>query len=158
PGRSDVDVLAIVEEPPSDAELAAFVEAIASLRDRTPAPADVRVVARSVAAAPTPSPPMEAYVRIEPGGDPGLEVETRSPGERDLVVELSVCRSHGRNLVGPPPPELIGDVPDEWVSAVGAAVLADWQRLDYDPALGAFMVLTTCRIWRFAEEQVHCTK
>ena len=95
---------------------------------------------------------MEAYIRIEPDADSGLEVETCKRGERDLVVELSVCRAHGRSLVGPPPLELIGEIPDERVTAVGAAVLADWQRLDNDPDLGAFMVFTTCRIWRFAEE------
>jgi hypothetical protein len=38
-------------------------------------------------------------------------VERRHPGERDLVVELSMCRAHGRSLVGAVPAGLIGEVP-----------------------------------------------
>ena len=69
-----------------------------------------------------------------------------------------MCRAHGRSLAGPSPAELIGQVPDEWVVDVGAEVLATWQSLEYDPEMAAFMVFTTCRIWRFAEERVHCSK
>jgi hypothetical protein len=53
---------------------------------------------------------------------------------------------------------VIGDVPDEWVSEVGAEVLATWQRQEFDPAMAAFMVFTACRIRRFAREHVHCSK
>ena len=96
-------------------------------------------------------------MRLDPAEE-RLEVETR-PLRRDLVVELSVCRAHGRSLTGKEAPELIGEVPDEWLMDVGDEVLATWLRQDYDPAMGgAFMVLTACRIWRFAEERVHCSK
>lgn len=155
PGRSDVDVLAIVDSRPSDDQLDALVAAVGALAGRATATADLRVVTRAAAAMPTPAPPMEAYLRLEKHG---LDLETRSPGERDLVIEFSVCRAHGVSLVGPAPAELIGDVPDEWVQNVGTAVLADWLQQDYNPSFGAFMVLTACRIWRFAEQRVHCSK
>jgi hypothetical protein len=80
-------------------------------------------------ASPTPAPPMELYVALDP--EDGVKVETRHPGERDLVVELSVCRAHGRSLIGPPAADLIGPVPDAWVDAVGDAQLADWQALPF---------------------------
>ena len=157
PGRSDVDVLAIVDEEPSGDALAALTSAVEELHPGAAAAADLSVVTSRTAAEPSPAPRVEIYVRLDPAGGPGLEVETRRP-RRDLVVELSVCRVHGRSLAGPSPAELIGRVPDEWVVDVGAEVLATWQSREYDPEMAAFMVFTTCRIWRFAEERLHCSK
>jgi predicted nucleotidyltransferase len=110
PGRSDLDLLVVVDEPPSDAQLAALTEAMASYRAKAPGPVDLRLVTRQVAASPTPAPPMEAYLRRTPGSGVRLE-ERRHPGERDLAVELSVCRANGRSLLGAAPAELIGEVP-----------------------------------------------
>ena len=149
PGRSDVDLLAVVDDPLDDQRLEVLTGAVAA----APAPArvDLRVVTRRVAAAPTPAPPMEAYLELTPGSGVRME-ERRHPGERDLVVELSVCRAHGRSLVGVAPAELIGEVPADWVVAVGDAQLADWQAIGDDPEHAELTVLTTCRIWRVAEE------
>jgi hypothetical protein len=154
PGRSDVDLLAVVDDPLDDAQVDALTGAVAA--EPPPARVDLRVVTRKVAAAPTPAPPMEAYLELTPGS--GLQVERRHPGERDLVVEFSVCRAHGRSLVGAAPAELIGEVPPAWVVAVGDAQLADWQAIGDDPPHAELTVLTACRIWRFAEEGRHCSK
>jgi Aminoglycoside adenylyltransferase, C-terminal domain len=70
-------------------------------------------------------------------------------------VELSVCRAHGRSLLGAAPAELIGEVPDRWVVAAGDAQLADWQAIGDDPSYAELTVLTACRVWRFAEEGRH---
>ena len=152
PGRSDVDLLVVVDDPLTDARFDRLTEAVAAHRPWAPGRVDLRVVTRQVAASPTPAPPMEAYIEITPGSGSGLYVERRHPGERDLVVELSMCRAHGRNLLGAAPGELIGEVPPEWVLAVGDAQLADWQAIGDDPKHAELTVLTTCRIWRFAEE------
>jgi hypothetical protein len=157
PGRSDVDLLVVVQDPLTDAQLAALIEALAGHRPRAPGSVDLRVVTRQVAASPTPAPPMEAYLRLTPGS--GVRVEERQhPGERDLAVELSVCRAHGRSLLGAAPVELIGEVPDRWVVAAGEAQLADWQAIGDDPPYAELTVLTACRVWRFAEEGRHCSK
>jgi predicted nucleotidyltransferase len=100
PGRSDVDLLVVVDEPLSDARVVALTEAtVATHRSQAPRRVDLRLVTRQVAASPTPAPPMEAYLRLTPGSGVRLE-ERRHPGERDLAVELSVCRAHGRSLLG----------------------------------------------------------
>jgi hypothetical protein len=158
PGRSDVDLLVVVDDPLGDAQLAALTRAAARQRPRAPGRVDLRVVTRQVAASPTPAPPMEAYVEITPGSGSGVQVERRHPGERDLVVEFSMCRAHGRSLFGAAPAELIGEVPDQWVVAVGAAQLADWEAIGDDPEHAELTVLTACRVWRFAEEGRHCSK
>jgi len=149
PGSSDVDLLVVLGGRAPD-----VVAGVAAAQ--APCCVDVRVVEREVAAAPTPSPPMAAYVRLDPRRR-DVEVES-SDGERDLVVELSVCRAHGRSLAGPPADELIGPVPDEWVLDVGDAQLADWQAIGDDPAYAQLTVLTACRVWRFAVERRHSSK
>ena len=157
PGRSDIDLLVVVDDRLSDAQLDGLTEAVAAQRPHAPGPVDLRVVTRQVAASPTPVPPLEAYLRFTPGSGVRVE-ERRHPGERDLAVELSVCRAHGRSLLGAAPAELLGEVPDRWVVAAGDAQLADWQAIGDDPPYAELTVLTACRVWRFAEEGRHCSK
>ncbi len=158
PGRSDIDLLVVVDDPLTPAQIAALGEAAGRQASRAPGPVDLRVVTGEVAAAPTPLPPMEAYLRIRRDREPRVRAEGRHPGERDLIVELSVCRTRGRALLGPPPAELIGEVPDDWVLDTGDSQLADWQEIGDDPPYAELTVLTACRLWRFAEERLHCSK
>lgn len=158
PGRSDVDLLVVVSDPLSDAQVGALIGAVAAHRRYTPTRVDLRVVTQQVAASPTPAPPMEIYIEIPRSGAHVNVEELRHPGERDLVVELSMCRAHGRSLLGLAPAQLIGDVPPQWVVDAGDAQLADWQAIGDDPPYAELTVLTACRVWRFAEERRHCSK
>jgi hypothetical protein len=76
------------------------------------------------AASPTPAPPLEAYLRLTPGSGVRLE-ERRHPGERDLAVELSVCRAHGRSLLGAAPAARIDPAQVARLLAVVRARLAE---------------------------------
>jgi Nucleotidyltransferase domain len=151
PGRSDIDLLVVAQDPLTDPQLAALTEALASHRPQAPGPVDLRVVTRHIATSPTPAPPMEAYLRLTLVAGVRVE-ERRHPGARDLAVELSVCRAHGRSLLGAAPAELIGEVPERWVVAAGDAQVADWQAIGDDPPYAELTVLTACRVWRFAEQ------
>jgi hypothetical protein len=157
PGRSDLDLLVVIDDPLGDARLAALVEALASRRAQATSPVDLRLVTRQVAASPTPAPPLEAYLRLTLTSGVRVE-ERRNPAERDLAVELSVCRAHGRSLLGAAPAELVGEVPDRWVVAAGDAQLAAWQMIGDDPPYAELTVLTACRVWRFAEKGRHASK
>ena len=75
---------------------------------------------------------------------------------RDKTADLR--RSNGRRPSGATPAELIGEVPPEWVLAVGDALLADWERIGDDPHYAELTVLTACRIWRYALERRHGSK
>jgi hypothetical protein len=97
-------------------------------------------------------------IEIRPSRDPAFHVERGPRGERDLVVEFSMCRAIGRSLAGAPASDLIGHVPPDWVLAVGDAQMGDWQAIGDDPPHAQLTVLTACRIWRFAEERRHCSK
>jgi hypothetical protein len=99
---------------------------------------------------------MEAAFALRPGKDP--EIEMRVAEEPDLVVEFSIARAHGRSIIGRAPEAVIGPVPGEWLLDVGDRQLAAWERLADDADHAELMVLTACRIWRFATERVHCSK
>jgi hypothetical protein len=156
PGRSDVDLLLIVERPLAGAESSALLRAVDQLREAAPWRVDLRVVTRAVAAVPTPAPAMDLYVALRPGQQP--EVEWRVAGEPDLAVEFSMVRARGRSIFGPDPRTVIGAVPDSWVVAIGDRYLAAWEQLVDDAAHAELMALTSCRVWRFAVEGVHCSK
>lgn len=156
PGRSDIDLLVIVERSLRDREVERLTRAVVAEQASAPGPVDLRIVTGETAASPTEEPPMELYVRLHPPSEPAIE--RRHPGERDLVVELSVCRHHGRSLVGPAPREVIAEIPDDWILRSGDAQLADWQSLTDDAEHAELMVLTACRLWRFHEEGIHCGK
>jgi len=155
PASSDVDLLAIVERSLTDDELAALVELVLARRGEA-AGIDLRVVTRAVAGKPTESPAMELYVGVHNDHEP--EQLRRIDGERDLVAELSMVRADGRSLVGPDPTAVVAAMPAQWVVAYGDQVLERWQQLTDDAEHAALMVLTACRIWRFAVEGVHCSK
>jgi hypothetical protein len=142
PGESDADLLVL-----SDAATDRLVEAVRQAWSQERGEFDVRVVRYAVAARPTRRP--QLALGISAYAD-GIEV-TRDTEEPDLVVWFSVLRQLGRS-------DLIGLVPDEWVDEVGAAALARWKKIGYDPPNQALMALTACRIWRFREERVHCSK
>jgi predicted nucleotidyltransferase len=155
PASSDVDLLAIVERPLTDDELAALAELVLARRGKA-AGIDLRAVTRAAAGEPTESPAMELYIGVHHDHEP--ELLRRIVGERDLVAELSMVRADGRSLVGPDPTAVVAAMPAEWVVAYGDEVLERWQRLTDDAEHAALMVLTACRIWRFAVERVHCSK
>jgi len=155
PPSSDVDLLAVVERPLTDDELAALAELVLARRGEA-AGIDLRVVTSAAAGEPTESPAMELYIGVHHDQEP--ELLKRVAGERDLVAELSMVRADGRSLVGPEATTVAGPVPDEWVVAYGDEVLERWQQLTDDAVHAGLMVLTACRIWRFAAEGVHCSK
>jgi predicted nucleotidyltransferase len=142
PGKSDVDLL-VLSDSPTDG----LLEAVEQARSQEPGEFDLRVVRYAVAARPRRRPHLA--LGISDYGD-RFEVK-RDTDEPDLVIEFSVCRQLGRA-------DVIGPVPDEWVDAVGAAVVARWKEIGHDPPHHELMALTACRIWRFREERVHCSK
>jgi len=155
PASSDVDFLAIVERPLTDDELAALAELVLARRGKA-AGIDLRVVTRAVAGEPAESPAMELYIGVHHDHEP--ELLRRIEGERDLVAELSMVRADGRSLVGPDPTAVVAAMPGEWVVTYGDEVIERWQQLTDDAEHATLMVLTACRIWRFAVDGVHCSK
>jgi hypothetical protein len=153
-GRSDIDLLVVIERPLDDTQLTALERLVVESYEAEPTKLDVRVVTRAVAANPTPAPPLELAI----GSHRGLEVVRRVEHVPDVAVELSIVRATGRALAGEQPAAVIGAVPDEWLVAIGDSYLERWQTMTDDDERAELRVLSACRIWRFAAEGVHCSK
>ena len=156
-GRSDLDLLLVVDGNLTTSETEALV---AVVRDADPRPADgidLTVVTRESAAAPAERPCLELHVgRYGPSAE--LEVEGRDVHVPDLWPELSMARADGRALDGADPREVIGAVPPHLVRDRGVHWLTVWLGLTDDDKNASLMVLTACRIWRFVAEGEHASK
>jgi predicted nucleotidyltransferase len=158
PGRSDLDLLVVVDRNLAAREVDALV-AVVREADLGPAGGiDLVVVTRESAAAPAECPCQELHVGRYPGTAVGLEVERRDDDVPDLLPELSMARADGRALDGAEPHEIIGEVPITAVQDRGLHWLHVWLDLTDDEQNACHMVLTACRIWRFAAEGRHCSK
>lgn len=155
PGRSDIDLLTVVS-PALTRRAADALERLILAADLDDAAGiDLHVVTAAVAAAPTRTPPVELHVGRYPSG---VEVTHHVAADADLPVELAMARAAGRALYGHPPQHVIGEVPPDWINDRGRHWLTTWQGLTDDDEHAAHMVLTACRIWRFAVEAEHCGK
>jgi hypothetical protein len=154
PGASDIDLLAVVDEPLTDDQADAVVRLARDADLGDAAGLDLDVITTAVALSSTPAPPLELHVGRYPA-EPDIEVERRLAAAPDLPAELSMARQNGRILAGD---ITLGPIPPEWVIARGRHWLRTWQGLTDDTAHAAFMVLTACRIWHFATERHHVPK
>lgn len=158
PGRSDLDLLLVVERGLTPAEADALVEMV---RAADPSPAggvDVLVVTRPTAERPADYPSRELLVGRWPSTGGELEVEGHDEHVPDLWPELSEARAKGRSLLGPKPAEVIGEVPLDRIRANGMGWLRTWLDRTDDERNAAHMVLTACRIWRFESTGEHVSK
>jgi len=158
PGRSDIDMLAVIEHHLADAQVAALERAVRQADAGTATGLDLHVVTAGVAGAPTRAPALELHIGRYDRSSVGLEVERRVPASPDLPAELSMARAAGRALHGATPHAVIAAVPAGWIVDRGRHWLLTWRSLTDDAENAVFMTLTACRIWRFAAENVHCSK
>ncbi|MFE9204744.1 aminoglycoside adenylyltransferase domain-containing protein [Micromonospora sp. NPDC007230] len=158
PGRSDIDLLVVVDGGLSDPQLDALTDRVRHARIDGASGIDLHVVTAAVAGAPAPAPPLELHVGRYDGSSVGFEVDRRVPAAPDLPAELSMARADGQALRGAQPGEVLAPVPDEWLHERGRYWLTTWQSRTDDAEDAALMVLTACRIWRFAVEGRHCAK
>ncbi len=154
PGRSDLDLLVVVDEGLTDARAIALEAGVATADAGDAAGIDLHVVTAEVARTPTRDPGLELHVGRYSGG---VEV-TRNVHDPDLLAELSMARAHGRALRGAAASDVIAPVAARWVVDRNRYWLESWRSLTDDATNAAFMVLTACRMWRFAVEQVHSAK
>jgi predicted nucleotidyltransferase len=158
PGKSDLDLLLVVERDLADVQIDALVAAVREADVGPAAGIDLLVVTRESAAAPADHPRRELLVGRYPGPSDGLEVDRRDDHAPDVWPELSVARAHGYALLGTEPREVLGEVPVGCVRANGLSWLTTWLELTDDDANAPHMVLTACRIWKFAVAGEHSSK
>lgn len=154
PGKSDVDVLVVVNGPLTAGQRSSLIRALDAIPPATGRRFDLTVVTAESASRPRRLPTVELYYGVH-GGSPEIVTADHLPS---LVVEFSAMREAADVLVGPPPAMLIAEQPSEWIDNRGLELLDRWSRLTGDAAHAGLMVLIACRIWRWAVERRHESK
>ena len=151
PGRSDIDLVAVVTEPVGAGRRRAVVDEVA----RTFAPhaakgLDLYVVPLASAARAARRPRFELRLLTEHGVAYG---EAGGIGEERLVLHYACCRDHGRALVGHHPAKVFAPQSRrEYIRQLR-------DEIDRSLAYGAlYQVLNACRDWRYLEEGRICSK
>ncbi|MFD0342186.1 aminoglycoside adenylyltransferase domain-containing protein [Streptomyces sp. NPDC127117] len=151
--RSDVDVLAVVAEPGTEADQQAMGEAVAETTARCPGTGLEMSVITAATAARLGSCPFEVHIRTT-ADEIAVIPGSGHAGDDDLVLHCAVCREHAITVCGPPASAVFGPVPAD---RVGAA-MADELRWALDHATATYAVLNACRALRFAADGWLCSK
>jgi streptomycin 3"-adenylyltransferase len=143
--RSDLDVLALNRAALTDRQLGEVVQALA------PLPYPERGLEFSLLTAAQPEFPAPRFqLHLTTGGWDGVAkvIDGRGrAGDPDLVLHLAVCRAHGVAVVGPPPLATLANVPDQMIASAMHDEIG-WARAHAQPE---YLVLTSARVWPFAE-------
>lgn len=149
--RSDVDIVAVSDEPLTDNECNAVAERFSSESLSCPARGlELHIVDRAAVEDLVESPPFQLHIatpdRVIVGHGRG--------GDPDLVMHYAVLRERGVALAGPPASEIFPTVSKEKLVRAFAGEL----RWALEHASPAYQVLNACRAWRFVEENVLTSK
>ena len=141
PARSDIDILAVCAQPVGDEERARLGADLG--RDALPCPAgaglEFSLVTRAAARDPARAPSYELHGwdddgRVRPGG---------GRGDPDLPLHFAVVRQIGLAIWGPPPADVVREVPRQEQIRLVADELG-WTVANASPST---QVLTACRSW-----------
>ena len=141
PARSDVDILAVCAEPLETGDRARLSARLG--REALPCPAsgglEFSLVTQAAARDPSPAPSYELHGwdehgRVRPGD---------GRGDPDLPLHFAVVRQIGHVVCGPPPADILRDVPRGEQIGIVAGEL-DWAVAN---ASASTAVLTACRAW-----------
>ena len=155
PGRSDLDVLVVVDAPVGDEERGRIVSSCS--HEALPCPArKLELVVYTADQAAAPARDQRWELNLNTGADEPLHAGT-DPSKEPwfwFVLDLAQAREHAIALHGQPARDLVGPVP----RALALEALADavaWYAHN-EPGEPAF--LAAARAWRYAEEGVWSSK
>jgi hypothetical protein len=152
--RSDVDMLAIVRAPLGRKRLAKVAEAVSHRRLANPARGlELDVITLAAARQPRHPSPFELNLNSGADGDVVVFGEAYGPST-DIILHLAVTRAAGVALVGPPPAQIVAEVPRTWLLGEFRNEL-EWAR---EHGSTAYQALNAARVWRYAEDDVICSK
>jgi hypothetical protein len=155
PGRSDLDVLAVVDAPLAAAQRERIVACCS--HDALPCPArrlELVVYTAEQVAAPARDQRWELNLNTGAGTPLHAGADPTAEPWHWFVLDLAQAREHAIALAGPPARELIGPVPRALALDAHAESVAWYAR--HEP--GEAALLAAARAWRYAEEGVWSSK
>jgi hypothetical protein len=153
-GRSDVDMLLITDDATGTGTQGKITSALVATAGVCPGRGlEASVVGSAQARAPAPPWPFLLHVVTGPAEPGGCSVVpgAQQDGDRDLLMHYAVCRSAGWAVHGPPPAELIGEIPRQLI----LGYLSDEMEWGLEHSSEAYAVLNACRaaVYR-SEDQI----
>jgi aminoglycoside adenylyltransferase-like protein len=143
-GRSDVDVLFIVDAPSDEEELREAARALSSVSANCPGRGvELSVVTADDAAHPAAPWPFLLHMTTDPAD--GNDRVVVGGGDPDLVMHYAVCRARGLALRGGPPEAFIGEISRRDVLTYLDRELA-WAMQGNSEA---YALLNACRAWHY---------
>jgi streptomycin 3"-adenylyltransferase len=154
--RSDVDILAVSSDGLSDAVKQRLRDALSPRSLACPGTGlEFSLVRRDSLRPLRSAPPFEVHIATKTKDETETFVDGDGRrGDPDLVLHYAVLKSHGVTLLGPPASEVFPEVPRDLLLRALRREL-DWAEENASPT---YQVLTAARAWRFAAEDVICSK
>jgi hypothetical protein len=155
PGRSDIDVYALVDRPLDDGVKRSV--AAACSHHRLPCPArklEMVLVCAAVTAAPGAAPEWELNLNTGEGEPDHVGTDPAAEPRHWFVVDLAVARQCGLTLFGPAPQELIAAPDPADVRAAQAGVVAWYARHGEEAEVAA----AAWRAWHWRDTGVFAPK
>jgi streptomycin 3"-adenylyltransferase len=148
PGRSDVDLLIVVEDDVSDAMLEPTIDVLVREADGYPGKGiECSVVSRRAISAIRDRWPFLAHISTETDGiRKGFPVSPDA-SDPDLLMHYAVCRAAGIAVFGPAPEKLIAPVDREVV----LAYLADEMEWGLANGSSSYALLNACRALEYLD-------
>ena len=153
PGRSDLDVLLVVEDDTEEAAIRTIAATLAQERPSMAVGLEASVVERSDALRARPPWRFRTHVSTAPT-DRTVVFGVEHPGDPDLALHYVVARHSGWASTGPPPAEVFGPLDRQLILDHLAAELR-WAAVE---APTTYAVLNACRALRFADDSTICSK
>lgn len=153
PGRSDIDLLLVLEGPTAQPVAQTLGEVLISVASCPGAGLEASVVAQAAAKVPAPPWPFVVHATSTPG-DRKVVVGEYHGGDPDLALHYAVVHQYGWAVHGPPAAELVGLVQREVI----LDALRDELRWSLEHAPMAYAVLNAARALRYAVESTLCSK
>ena len=161
PEKSDVDLLVVVFDRPSDEVKRAFMELVVALNAAAPPKGiEMSVVTRAVCRPflyPTPyelhfsAGHLERYRQA-----PEAYIREMNGTDRDLAAHFTILRTRGRRLCGPPVEEVFGEVPKEdYLDSIRFDVEGAREEITQYPM---YLILNLARVLAFCREELILSK
>jgi len=146
--RSDLDILALSRAAISDHELRQVVQALAPLSYPARGLEFSLMTAGEAFQPELPAPRFQLHQTTDGLDGAGKVVDGRArEGDPDLILHLAVCRDSGIVIVGPPPRSTLAEVAEPTL----LLAMRDEIRWGRENGPLEYLVLTSARVWLFAE-------
>lgn len=154
-GRSDVDVIAVSARPLSSKEKEVVAERLSESSLPCPATGLEFHVVQKADLVLSEAPRFELHLATSTDGKPDRVVDGDGRrGDPDLVMHFAVLREHGRPVRGPAPASIFPEVPRPMLLDALRGEL-EWAMENASPS---YQLLNACRVWRYVDECVLCSK